>query len=232
MIAPRSAGVNVKRLLERVGESGPFWVLRGSQCFEQMGFDRNDLEKYFHPALRRNPHGYVSYTPFFLSPELHEQASGGIRNNTIPENPAIGCWAGSWIAINAEGDLSVCPVLLDVLNAGNVREQPLDELVESSSLFADITDRSRLKGRCGRCRYQYTCGGCRAMAYFHTGDYMGDDPTCFFDPVDRSTVSEHEEETNRNFKKYLLVARAAGVYKPPGDRPSGRSPLPAEKGKC
>jgi radical SAM protein with 4Fe4S-binding SPASM domain len=204
----------------------------GSQCFEQMGFDRNDLEKYFHPALRRNPHGYVSYTPFFLSPELHEQASGGIRNNTIPENPAIGCWAGSWLAINAEGDLSVCPVLLDVLNAGNVREQRLDELVESSSLFADITDRSRLKGRCGRCRYQYTCGGCRAMAYFHTGDYMGDDPTCFFDPVDRSTVSEHEEETNRNFKKYLLVARAAGVYKPPGDRPSGRSPLPAEKGKC
>jgi radical SAM protein with 4Fe4S-binding SPASM domain len=173
----------------------------------------------------------VSYTPFFLSPELHEQASGGVRNNTIPENPAIGCWAGSWLAVNAEGDVSVCPVLLDVLNAGNVREQPLDKLVESSSLFADITDRSRLKGRCGRCRYQYTCGGCRAMAYFHTGDYMGDDPTCFFDPVDRSTVSEHEEETNHNFKKYLLVARAAGVYKPPEKRPSGQSPLAAEKGK-
>lgn len=189
----------------------------GSHCFDQLGFDRHDLETYFHPALRRNPHGYVSYTPFFLSPELHAEASGGIRNNTVPENPAIGCWAGSWLAINAEGDVSVCPVLLDVLNGGNVRDFPIDELVERSALFADITDRSRLKGRCGRCRYQYTCGGCRAMAYFHTGDYLGEDPTCFFDPVDRSTVSEYEEETNRVFRKYLLVARAAGVYKPPAD---------------
>ena len=201
----------------------------GSQCFDQLGFDRHDLERHFHPALRRNPHGYVSYTPFFLSPELHAEASGGIRNNTVPENPAIGCWAGSWLAINAEGDVSVCPVLLDVLNGGNVRDFPIDELVERSELFANITDRSRLKGRCGRCRYQYTCGGCRAMAYFHTGDYLGEDPTCFFDPVDRSTVSEHEEETNRVFRKYLLVARAAGVYKPPADRRREAAARPLEK---
>ncbi len=195
----------------------------GSRCFGEMGFDRSDLERHFHPALRRNPHGYVSYTPFFLSPELHAQVSGGARNNTVPQNPAIGCWAGTWLTVNAEGEVSVCPVLLDVLSAGNVRDRPIDELVEASALFADITDRSRLKGRCGRCRYQYTCGGCRAMAFFHNGDYMGEDPTCFFDPLERSTVSEHEEETNRVFKKYLLVARAAGVYQPPK---SSRSPEP------
>ena len=196
----------------------------GAQCFAEMGFDREDLREHFHPALRRNPHGYVSYTPFFLSPELHAQVSGGIRNNTVPQNPAIGCWAGTWLTINAEGHVSVCPVLLDVLSAGSVRERPLDELVQSSALFADITDRSRLKGRCGRCRYQYTCGGCRAMAYFRTGDYLGEDPTCFFDPLDRSTVSEHEEETNRVFKKYLLIARAAGVYQPPRNEAAQGAP--------
>ncbi|MFO1469230.1 MAG: radical SAM protein [Steroidobacteraceae bacterium] len=49
-----------------------------------------------------NIHGYVSYTPYFLSPELHEQVSGGIRNNTVPQNPSIGCWVGSWLTINAE----------------------------------------------------------------------------------------------------------------------------------
>jgi radical SAM protein with 4Fe4S-binding SPASM domain len=198
----------------------------GSQCFGQMGFDRNDLEQCFHPALRRNPHGYVSYTPYFLSPELHAAVSGGIRNNTVPQNPSIGCWVGSWLTVNAEGDVSACPVLLDSLSGGNVRERPIDELVRSSRLFAEITDRSRLKGRCGRCRYQYTCGGCRAMALFHTGDYMGEDPTCFFDPVDRSTVSEHEEETNRVFKKYLLVARAGGVYQPPEGSRSPGTPSP------
>ena len=106
----------------------------------------------------------------------------------------------------------MCPVLLDALSAGNVREKPLDELVLSSKLFQEITDRSKLKGRCGQCRYQYTCGGCRAMAWYHSGDYMAEDPTCFFEPVTRETKSEHEEETNRWFTKYLMVARHAGFY--------------------
>jgi len=101
------------------------------------------------------------------------------------------------------------------LSAGNVRDKPLDQLVNESPLFATLLDRRELKGRCGRCRYQYTCGGCRAMAYFHTGDYMQEDPTCFFDPVDATTVSEHEEETNRFFKKYLIVARHVGLYRRP-----------------
>ena len=198
----------------------------GSDCFGGLAFDREDMEKSFHPVLRRNPHGYVSYTPYFLSPELHAKASGGVRNNTVPQNPSIGCWVGSWLTVNAEGDVSFCPVLLDALNAGNVRDRPIDDLVHSSALFEELTDRSRLKGRCGRCRYQYTCGGCRAMALYHTGDYMGEDPTCFFDPVDPYTVSEHEEQTNRTFLKYLLMARAAGAYQPPPHAPAAGAPLP------
>ena len=90
----------------------------------------------------------------------------------------------------------------------------------SSKLFEDITDRTRLKGRCGRCRYQTTCGGCRAMAYYQTGDYMAEDPTCFFEPEDETTVSEHEAETNRRFKKYLMIARYSGQYvRPPKEEP-------------
>ena len=192
-------------------------VARGSggALFADHGFDRDDMRESFHPVLRRSVNGYVSYTPFFLSPELHQQVSGGQCNGTVPQNPPVGCWVGNWLALNAEGDLSVCPVLLDEIGAGNVRDMPLDQLVEKSALFADLTDRSRLKGRCGRCRYQYTCGGCRAMAYYHTGDYLEEDPTCFFEPVDATTVSEHEEQTNRMFRKYLLVARHAGFYQRP-----------------
>ena len=192
-------------------------VARGSGCdlFRKQAFDRHDLEDKFHPVLRHHVNGYVSYTPFFLSPELHAQVSGDLRNGNVPQNPPIGCWVGTWLTLNAEGDVSVCPVLLDVLSAGNVRDKPLDQLVSESPLFAALLDRRQLKGRCGNCRYQYTCGGCRAMAYFHTGDYMEEDPTCFFEPVDRTTKSEHEEETNRFFKKYLIVARHAGLYKRP-----------------
>jgi len=206
-------------------------VARGSGCdaFREKGFDRKDLEAKFHPALRRHVNGYVSYTPFFLSPELHAEVSGGARNGAVPHNPPIGCWVGTWLTLNAEGDVSDCPVLLDVLSAGNVREKPLDRLVHESELFATILDRSQLKGRCGRCRYQYTCGGCRAMAYFHTGDYMADDPTCFFDPVDKTTVSEYEEETNRLFKKYLMIARYVGLYQRPERKPARLSERAEER---
>jgi len=192
-------------------------VARGSGCdyFSEQGFTREELRDDFHPTLRKYVNGYVSYTPFFLSPELHERVSGGERNNTVPQNPPIGCWCGNWLAVNPEGDVSVCPVLLDTLSAGNVREKPLDELVATSPLFEAITDRSLLKGKCGRCRYQYTCGGCRAMAYYHTGDILEEDPTCFFEPEDPTTVSEFEEETNKAFKKYLIVARHAGFYERP-----------------
>jgi radical SAM protein with 4Fe4S-binding SPASM domain len=208
-------------------------VARGSGCdyFKEKAFTREDLERRFHPALRRHVNGYVSYTPFFLSPELHAQVSGGVCNGTVPHNPPIGCWTGTWLTLNAEGDVSVCPVLLDVLSAGNVRDQPLDRLVNESELFHRLLDRSQLKGRCGRCRYQYTCGGCRAMAYFHTGDYMEEDPTCFFDPVDRTTVSEHEEETNRFFKKYLMVARHVGLYtRPPRTAGDARAEAHTQEG--
>jgi len=187
----------------------------GREYFRRHAFSRDDLEHAFHPALRRHVNGYVSYTPFFLSPELHEQVSGGARNGTVPHNPPIGCWVGTWLTINAEGEVSACPVLLDVLSAGNVRDRPLDQLVNESPLFAKLLDRTQLSGKCGRCRYQFTCGGCRAMAYFHTGNVMGEDPTCFFEPIDADTKSEHEEETNRRFKKYLMVARYVGLYKRP-----------------
>ncbi len=208
----------VRYLVERrISYNRSPYVARGSGCdlFGSLGFDRYDLEQRFHPVLRRHVNGYVSFTPFFLSPELHAAVSGGVANGTVPQNPPIGCWVGTWLALNAEGDLSVCPVLLDVLKAGNVRERPLDELVASSRLFAELLDRGNLKGKCGNCRYQYTCGGCRAMAYYHNGDYLAEDPTCFFDPYDRSTASPHEEETTRFFKKYLIVARYVGLY----DRP-------------
>ena len=72
-----------------------------------------------------------------------------------------------------------------------------------------VLDRDQLTGKCGRCRYKYTCGGCRAMAWFEHGDLMAEDPTCFFEPEDESTVSEHEEETNKIFKRYAFMVRHA-----------------------
>lgn len=185
---------------------------RGSGCghFCDLGFTREELRDYIHPELRKHANGYISYTPFFLSPELHEHFSKGHKNVTVPQSPSIGCFCGTWLAISAEGNVSPCGILLDELDAGNVRDKPLPQIVAESEIFQNVLDRSKLKGKCGRCRYQYVCGGCRAMALFHKGDYMEEDPTCFFEPKDPSEKSEHEDETNKMFKRYVFMVRHAG----------------------
>jgi methylmalonyl-CoA epimerase len=182
----------------------------GRAYWDQLRFSRDDMAEVIHPALRRHPLGYISYTPFFLSPELHAAVSQGARNGTVPQNPSVGCWCGSWLAVNAEGDVAPCAILLDELHCGNVRERTLQEIVDSSPDFQRVLDRGQLKGKCGRCRYRLTCGGCRAMAFFESGDLMGEDPTCFFEPADPSTVSEHEEQTNRMFRRYHFMLRHSG----------------------
>jgi sulfatase maturation enzyme AslB (radical SAM superfamily) len=92
---------------------------------------------------------------------------------------------------------------------GNVRDQTFQEIIDSSPEFQKILDRNQLEGKCGRCRYKFTCGGCRAMAYYEHGNVMAEDPTCFFEPEDESTVSEHERETNKMFKRYAFMVRYA-----------------------
>jgi hypothetical protein len=47
------------------------------------------------------------------------------------------------------------------------------------------------------------------MAFYEHGDVMAEDPTCFFEPEDETTVSEHEDETNRMFKRYAFMVRYA-----------------------
>ncbi|MCZ7634627.1 MAG: hypothetical protein M5U12_00250 [Verrucomicrobia bacterium] len=89
-------------------------------------------------------------------------------------------------------------------------ETPIRDIVANTEIFRRVLDRNQLGGKCGRCRYKFTCGGCRAMALFASGDYMGEDPQCFFEPVDETTVCEHEAETGRVFERYALMARYAG----------------------
>jgi radical SAM protein with 4Fe4S-binding SPASM domain len=181
----------------------------GREYWERLRFTRDDMEQVIHPALRKHPWGYISYTPFFLAPEVHERYSKGRRNVTVPQNPSIGCWCGTWLGLTAEGDVSPCGILLDDVNCGNVREKTFQEIIDSSPVFQRVLDRNQLQGKCGRCRYKFTCGGCRAMAFYEHGDIMAEDPTCFFEPEDETTVSEHEEETNRMFKRYAFMVRHA-----------------------
>jgi len=42
-----------------------------------------------------------------------------------------------------------------------------------------LRDFSAYEGSCGKCEYIDICGGCRARAYYYTGNLMAEEPWCF-----------------------------------------------------
>ena len=97
-----------------------------------------------------------------------------------PDRFVSGCSAGyGGLCIDANGDVYPCRRL--PLPLGNALSRPLAELWQSEPMEA-LRDRSRLKGRCAHCPLQWQCGGCRAIPYALSGDYLGEDPQCFYRP--------------------------------------------------
>ena len=41
------------------------------------------------------------------------------------------------------------------------------------------------------------------MAYYHNGDILAEDPTCFFEPADADTRSDLEEEQTKQLMKFV-----------------------------
>ncbi len=178
--------------------------------------DKASMRDYFHEVLRNNYNGQVSYTPYFLPQDVYEKVSGqDLNREKIPLNPPVGCWVGAYYAINAEGDVSPCPMFLDQVKGGNVLDTDLKEILFESALFKTITNRDALKGKCGNCRYTHTCGGCRVMAYFHTGDMYAEDPICFIDELSESELSGMEAETVKSFRNYVRMAYFGKIFLPP-----------------
>lgn len=122
------------------------------------------------------------------------------------KNPAWGrgCIAGiSYCRIYVNGDVTPCPYL--PVSAGNIRAAPFPEIWNNSEIFAALRDPDHLTGKCGRCRFKTTCGGCRARAYRGAdafsprwcdglappdtagGDICGEDPCCPYEPEEAAT---------------------------------------------
>jgi AdoMet-dependent heme synthase len=116
-------------------------------------------------------------------------------------NPAWGrgCIAGiSYCRIFANGDVTPCPYL--PVSAGNVRTTPFSEIWNNAGLFTTLRDMDNLTGKCGRCPFKTSCGGCRARAYRRDdtistlwcdglaqpdtlkGEICGEDPWCPYEP--------------------------------------------------
>lgn len=93
-----------------------------------------------------------------------------------------GCLTGDGFCfVSHIGEVYGCGFL--PIEAGNIREKPFSEIYNHSSLFQELRDLSLLKGKCGICEYRTVCGGCRARAYGQTGDYLGEEPYCIYEPL-------------------------------------------------
>ncbi len=94
-----------------------------------------------------------------------------------------GCMGGRGFGfISYRGDVQTCGFL--DLSAGNLVESGYDfaKVWDGSTFLNEIRDLSSYKDNCGRCAYVRVCGGCRARAYAVTGDYLGGDPICWYEP--------------------------------------------------
>jgi len=90
-----------------------------------------------------------------------------------------GCTAGRGLVyIKSNGDVWPCPFV--ELNCGNAREQNITDIWQKNDVFLKLREREKyLKGKCGDCKYNILCGGCRGRALAATGDYMQEDKSCF-----------------------------------------------------
>ncbi len=92
-----------------------------------------------------------------------------------------GCMAGNGFCfISHVGDVFGCGFL--PVKAGNIRQQSFKEVYQKSRLFAELRNHSLLKGKCGKCEYVVSCGGCRARALSTKGNYLEQEPYCNYIP--------------------------------------------------
>jgi radical SAM protein with 4Fe4S-binding SPASM domain len=101
-----------------------------------------------------------------------------------PESPLLNyrtrCPCGvHYCRITPEGKVTPCPYMPVV--AGDLREDSFEEIWNGSSVFTRLRS-GELGGKCGRCAYRELCGGCRARARAATGDVLGPDESCAYEP--------------------------------------------------
>ncbi len=143
-----------------------------------------DIKSTAAPAYRRvvierkRQDGHLQAAPGEMPRTV---AGAGYRYQDGLNRPAQGVNDGKGFCfVSHTGD--VCPSGFLPLPGGNIRQQSLTDVYRHSTLFRDLRQPDKLKGKCGRCEYRQVCGGSRARAYALTGDYMATDPSCVYDP--------------------------------------------------
>ena len=118
------------------------------------------------------------------------------RSLTFSTGGGKGCIAAQSIClIDCFGNLKPCSYFHS--SVGNVKQIPFKELWFNSTVFNELRDFSRYKGKCGECEYINICGGCRARADAVYGDYLAEEPFCNYIPQRTRKRLEREAQQKR-----------------------------------
>jgi len=84
-----------------------------------------------------------------------------------------GCLVGTAVCfISNVGKVFPCGYL--PVSAGDTQALPFSEIWNSSLVFEQLRNPDAYEGKCGVCRYESICGGCRTRAYAATGNVMSE----------------------------------------------------------
>ncbi len=153
----------------------PFFLVPTGRA-RSMGEEELKASAYF--SMIRNILERQSSTALELKPTCAPQFMPMAKELGLAQRFTRGCLAGTaYCCILPHGDVHVCPYL--PVAVGNVRQTPFSALWRDSGIFNKLRDFANYEGRCGQCADIAICGGCRARAYFYSGNYLAEEPWCF-----------------------------------------------------
>ncbi len=82
------------------------------------------------------------------------------------------------LCIMPEGNVFPCRRF--PISIGNLLETSLKQIWDESEILEKLRRKENLKGKCGSCGID-DCRGCRSLALALTGDYLAEDPHCWYD---------------------------------------------------
>jgi len=118
-----------------------------------------------------------------------------VFQNLYPDSKkkAFGCLAaGDFVFISYAGDVQTCGFLK--ISAGNILQTPDFGSIWEKSDFLNSIRQKKFTGKCGKCNYINTCGGCRARAFAHSSDYLASDPLCSYSFSVSTLIAAHVEQ--------------------------------------
>lgn len=122
--------------------------------------------------------------PSYRRIALNRMRAEGLAGDQIRRSPAsrgFGIRDGHGIVfVSHTGE--ICPAGFLPMALGNVRKDRLADVYRNAPVFQSLHDPAQFQGRCGHCEYHALCGGSRARAYEATGDPLGQDPFCIYEP--------------------------------------------------